>query len=564
MKRIAIFVILVTLAVAAFAQQSLPEVLLRTSGSLSSGDTVASSGEYRDTYSVTVPDSGRIDVIAVSPDFIPTVTVSMPGGADRTSSSSSNAARVSVAVSAGVRVNVAIAGVSSQRAGGPQRYADYMLAVSFSQGGGDLYVGASVGGELTSDDETNSDGSYIDWYDVQLEPGQRIRVSLESDAFDTYLRVELPDGRTLENDDVDEGTNSGLAFSTTGGGVARIGATSFDYQVVGDYTISVDAADTAAFGVGQTITESLQGDSMQFDLVGDPGQSVSVELRSDDFDAYLEVEDTDGNYVSNDDADDSSDSRVTYTFGDSGTATITVSSYDGSAGTFSLSATPFTYDGPVIDDGFALHDGDVIDGQLNPGLPSPYGSPAQRFTFQGTSGTRIELLLSSDEIDSYLTVETPSGNTFTDDDSGGGYDSRLSIILDETGTYSVYASDLNNNPIGAYELSFEVLGTATAIYDADGELTTGDQTDITGKYYDLHSFGVKSGDTITVDVTSDDFDGYAIVRTPDGQILYRDDDTGGDGNPRIEFSADRTETLQLIVTTYDPEEMGAYHVSVYR
>jgi hypothetical protein len=77
-------------------------------------------------------------------------------------------------------------------------------------------------------------------------PGQKIEVSVKSDAFDTYVLIEGPALGTgdilAENDDVD-GTNSGLSLTFEKGGAYRILVSSFDFLAgengpEGDYSVS--------------------------------------------------------------------------------------------------------------------------------------------------------------------------------------------------------------------------------------------------------------------------------------------------------------------------------------
>ncbi|MFW5686321.1 MAG: hypothetical protein ACOC0O_06680, partial [Spirochaetota bacterium] len=394
------------------------------------------------------------------------------------------------------------------------------------------------------------------------EPESRARVSISSVDFDTYLVIELPDGRVLENDDSD-GTDSALTLAVSEPGVARVGVTSYGYASTGDYTLEITTVEERTVTVGRVVRGSLEAVEDIYLLRGEPGETVAVELRSDAFDTYLELEADDGTYLYNDDAAGISVSRLVHELGSTGEAVITVSSFGGGTGAYELDVQTYRYEGPLLDDGYPLADGDVVTGELGPHVPMRDGSYVQRFTFRAEPGERVEIVLRSDDFDSYLRVITPRGEEVSDDDSGGGLDSRIILTADERGMYEVLASDLGGGSLGGYTLSFARLSDARMLLSTHGELGREDRVDVRGNFYDVHRFDVTAGRLVTVDVVSDDFDGYAVVRAGERDILYRDDDGGGSGNPRISFTAERSETLELIVTTYSPESTGRYSVSIY-
>jgi hypothetical protein len=561
MKRLSMMiVVLLAVSVVCTAQEPpTEERLLRAYGSLTAADQRGRGGITEDTYSLSAPSDGVLELVTVSVDFEPRVSIAVDGRIVSEDLGQGNAARLRARVRSGDEIVITVGG---EVAPGRSVVADYVAVASLSEEGADLVVGGSLTGALTSDDRTGSDGSYIDRLELRLPADTRVRIALSSDDFDTYLRVELPDGRSLENDD-SAGTDSALSFDTREGGVARVAVTSYAHASTGEYAIEAFAVEQRAVRVGQTLRGELENDVAAFALTGEPGEAVEIELRSQDFDTYLEVTDPEGTYLYNDDADGISTSRIVYEISDAGEATITVSSFRDAGGAFELEVRPYRFAGPRIEDGYRLSDGEVITGTLGPHLPVSDGSYRQRFTFRAEKDDRIEITLRSDDIDSYLTVITPADEELTDDDSAGGLDSRLAMTAEERGLYEVYASDLQGSSIGEYTLSFVRRGDARLLLDTRGALTEEDPRDITGKHYDTYRFTVGSNRLVTIEVTSDDFDAYALVRSRSGEILHRDDDGGGDTNPRISFTAERSQTLELVVTSFTEESTGRYRVSIY-
>lgn len=75
------------------------------------------------------------------------------------------------------------------------------------------------------------------------------------------------------------------------------------------------------------------------------------------------------------------------------------------------------------------------------------------YTFTGTAGQRVIITMSSQELDSYLILLDPDGNSVAqDDDSADDLDARIDVILPVDGTYTIYANSYGSNAIGAYTI----------------------------------------------------------------------------------------------------------------
>jgi hypothetical protein len=83
------------------------------------------------------------------------------------------------------------------------------------------------------------------------------------------------------------------------------------------------------------------------------------------------------------------------------------------------------------------------------------GYYTDRYTFTGTGGKLATITLSSSSFDTYLYLRDPAGNVImSNDDGGGGTNSRISFTLPSTGTYTIEATSYGSNATGAYSLSF--------------------------------------------------------------------------------------------------------------
>lgn len=97
------------------------------------------------------------------------------------------------------------------------------------------------------------------------------------------------------------------------------------------------------------------------------------------------------------------------------------------------------------------------EGTLEPGdavLPSD-NSLFDRFTFPGEAGQRVTISLESTEFDTYLVLVDSSNASLAqnDDISPADRNSRISIELPTTGTYTVLANGFDRNSRGRYTLT---------------------------------------------------------------------------------------------------------------
>jgi serine protease Do len=159
---------------------------------------------------------------------------------------------------------------------------------------------------------------------------------------------------------------------------------------------------------------------------------------------------------------------------------------------------------------------------------------------------------------------SPTGAIYEDDDSGGYPHAKLVFIAPETGVYEAFAGALNRSSAGVFSLGFNRLGLAEIIVQSTGELSSRDESDITGKHYDIYRFTASRGDNVTLEVQSDEFDTYLVLRSPDGEILLRDDDGGSGLNSRAAYLIGASGEYELVVTSVGSGSLGAYTVQIYK
>ena len=76
-------------------------------------------------------------------------------------------------------------------------------------------------------------------------------------------------------------------------------------------------------------------------------------------------------------------------------------------------------------------------------------------------------------------------------------------------------------------------------------------------YFNIHTFEGSAGESIIIELTSEAFDTYLILREPNGQALAQGGDYGGLG-ARIVITLPTTGTYQILAKSYDAGETGQY------
>jgi len=197
-------------------------------------------------------------------------------------------------------------------------------------------------GELSAGDESLREGELVDEYRIDAVPGQRVRLRLSSDDFDTYLVFIDPLGQHLENDD-DALGNSSLQARIQEPGSHRILVTSYAPAETGRYSLSIDlnevqppaepseiALDSDHSGRLELGDDELPDGSLydSYAFRAEAGTPVEILMSSAALDTYLTLLFPDGTVLSNDDDwDRTGRSRLELTLPQTGVYTLQASSY---------------------------------------------------------------------------------------------------------------------------------------------------------------------------------------------------------------------------------------------
>ena len=333
---------------------------------------------------------------------------------------------------------------------------------------------------------------------------------------------------------------------------------------------SGDALTTATSGVkgseGRLAPGDLQlRDGEYYDIYeveAFPGQRIVTDLTSSDFDTYLVLTAPGGTKTQNDDYQgDTSHSRIEHVAVEGGTYELWVTSYSSEeTGAYDLD---ITIDGVIPAEDDARIESGTLD-KSDETLTS--GEFTDTYTVEGVRGEWLVLDLRSDDFDTYLILTAPSGTSeYNDDFEGDVSRSVISTELSEDGEYLIGVTSYHADEEGAYTLriqsSPDMTSTASGPRLERGELAVGDDTLRSGEYADIYAFRGTPGQQFNVDLTSDVFDTYVIVRGP-GDERQENDDTDRPGHSVVSMDLSESGEYRVIVTSYEPGETGAYQLSI--
>lgn len=180
---------------------------------------------------------------------------------------------------------------------------------------------------------------------------------------------------------------------------------------------------------------------------GSANQTTVFDLRSTDFDTYLRVIAPNGEEFENDDFEgNTSWSQLSLDMSVNGSYELMVTSYSsGETGSYTLEInTEDEVEGEVsLDEVGRLEAGDEF---------RATGEFTDNYEIVALPGQFLRIALESDDFDTYLIVQSPSGEFFEDDDSLGGSNSLLEIEAAEFGTYDIQATSYFEGESGDYAL----------------------------------------------------------------------------------------------------------------
>ena len=466
-----------------------------------------------------------------------------------------------------------------------------------------IRLGATIDGDISNaDPEHDGEDQYssylYDAYSFTAQEGDRIAVTLQSEAFDPIVRVGRtgPDGRWEElavNDDRPGGgdLNSYLVFTPPADGEYLVRAAPLGGNQTGAYTVGIAEApppiSTQAIGFGDTVSGELADDDGQngggqiadaYTFQGQTGQRVVVTMSSDDFDTWIDLYagEGDGRYLVDSDDDgagEGTNSRLTHTLSEDGLYTIEARSFSESGrGAYVITLTEAAPDPEPT----PLAYGSTIQGEISDADPRDDDNRAfDAFRISGREGNRIQVIMRSGDFDTYLQIGSAEGEFYAlasdDDGLGQGTDSRLNYILPSTGDFILRASPLFANADGLYSLELidrgpqPTPGSIIVGAIARGTLSEDDAIAEDGSFYDAYRISLKAGDKVRLTMVSNEFDAYLdIGRDQEGSWLtvVSDDDGLSDTHAKVDWSVEDDGDYVIRARSFAAGQTGTYALTV--
>nr|WP_313416610.1 PPC domain-containing protein [Brevundimonas diminuta] len=561
-------------------------------GRLEDGDarTRGSDGYRYDDYRVNLRAGQRLEAQMTSDDFDAYLEVYAEGSLRQSLASDDDSAGD---LNARLRFTAPEAGVYIVRArtfSGIET-GDYQLSLKERAAPrmprpGRIAVGRDETGSLGANSAEDDDGKRYDAYAFRASAGERVKIDLESDDFDSFLRVgRIVNGafvQMAENDDGGSSLNARLVFTAPQAGEYLIRVTSYNGSAEGDYRLSMEQGPPAPTAAPVTIGEETRGrlnsDSATSDsgapadlyrFSGRAGQRVAITMKADGFDTYLELFDANHNSLATDD-DSAGDlnARLTHTLAEDGDYLIEARAFSSGEGPYTLNIAEIAPPPPPS----AIAFGQTVEGELTDSdATDDDGRRYDAFVFSGTEGQRIQAVMRSGDFDAYLQLGE-NGEEFSeiasdDDGLGQGTDARLIFTLPETGEYVLRARSWSRDAKGLYALELQDLGGEPS----PGSLLIGstvrarltERASITdeGIYYDAYHFKAKADEKLRFTLIASSFDAVVEVgEEKDGDYfkLEEDDDSLSDTHARLNWTAPRDGSYVLRARSFGSNSTGDY------
>jgi hypothetical protein len=204
----------------------------------------------------------------------------------------------------------------------------------------------------------------------------------------------------------------------------------------------------------------------------------------------------------------------------------------------------------------------------------------------------VTIDLISNDFDSYLYLVGPGlSGAQSDDDGGGACHSRITVEFPEAGQYRVIVSSLGDRQGGGYTLrvsrepgptaqgsctgapveggeyvDFSALPTEGRTLGMgasfDGVLSENDVLYGDGSFVQAWAYRAGAGESVTVDLRSDEFDAFLSVTGPGIEETLTDDDGAGGCDSRVTFEVRQPGTFAIVVSSVNAGATGAFTLAV--
>ncbi|MBI1967316.1 MAG: PPC domain-containing protein [Gemmatimonadetes bacterium] len=406
----------------------------------------------------------------------------------------------------------------------------------FGRVSGLVQVGQSIAGRLTTDDRIfTGDSTYFQVHTLPVEPNQTVTVDLESPDFDSYLILTKGRGsdRLAENDDGGGNCNARVVYTAPDDHPLRVivNTASQPKLQTGNFTLRVSDGESPIEAKG---ADCRGRPAARADRPRDSESAVRGPARP------IQIGETIAGELTSRDSlypDNTYFQLFQFTTAPAREVTIDLSSDD--------------FD-PVL----IIRGGDLDESIINDdGGPGCAARVSQTFPGRGPYTILVNTTSTPERQTGRFTLTVASGSKAVQE-SGSSDCDRTGAGGQPTGRRGGGLTERGTPGRGAAR-AIAVGETATGRITADAERHS-DNTPV--EWWAIQG---RAGETVTIDMESDDFDAFLLLRGP-GATSESDDDSGGNCNPRITITFPETGTYRIGANTVRGSARGAYSLSVTR
>ena len=378
-----------------------------------------------------------------------------------------------------------------------------MLGATAASAQSRIGAGETASGALTPSDSRMYNGAHFDLWVYSGVRGEKLVVTLRSIHFDAYMMVQrYPGGSSpllARDDDGGSGSDSRVELTLPETDDYLITVTTTERGESGAYRLKVESNRTVAIPrsaakpadvkpsvagprllvPGRTMTGELSSETRgrlgaaegDWRYVGRAGETITLDMRSSEFDSFLTLYSIGAQAATRVAQDDNGggglNSRIVYRIPSDGEYVARAERRQpGRSGTYTLafrSSARAQRTATAADVGRALGANAAVSSELDGSDAKMHdGTPYELWSYVGRAGENIRITLRSDDFDAFVSIGTITNGVFTAiesaDDGAGGTDSRLDIILPFAGEYAIRTNALSpRRPTGDYILRIDSL-----------------------------------------------------------------------------------------------------------